>query len=123
MLEPWATDWEEAEIAGDLWDTGAGWPAARFAAPHLDGTIPDAPGPGASSVPGWWVRFEAHALGRVIEDLDAMEGIGTPPDPLVDPYVRVEIVVPAVGTAWAYHATRISPGWRRIDRWTDQPEA
>lgn len=110
MLSPWASAWGPTTVPGELWDTGNGWPAARL----VDG--PD-------RVPGWWVRFEPGALDARLADLDAMEGIGDPPDPTLDPYVRVVVTVAGVGAAWAYHATRREPHWRRIDRWEGQAEA
>jgi gamma-glutamylcyclotransferase (GGCT)/AIG2-like uncharacterized protein YtfP len=115
LLRPGATGWGEAEVAGELWDTGQGWPAARFHAVESGVT--------AAGVPGWWVEFEPGVLDGLLGDLDTMEGIGEPPDPSVDPYVRVQVDLPGVGGAWASHATRISPAWRRIERWDGQAEA
>ncbi|MEZ5183485.1 MAG: gamma-glutamylcyclotransferase [Acidimicrobiales bacterium] len=114
MLEGCATAWAAASVPGALWDTGHGWPAARFEA---------GAGAGAARVPGWWVRIAPSALEQLLVALDAMEGIGDPPDPGVDPYVRVVVEVAGVGSAWAYHATRVGPGWRRIELWAGQPEA
>ena len=111
MLEPHAVDRGEAAVPGELWDTGRGWPAATFG------------GAVDRLVPGWWVRLAPDALDDLLPVLDEMEGVSDPPAPAVDPYVRVEVVVPSVGRAWAYHATRIPTGWRRIDRWANQPEA
>ncbi|HRW36576.1 MAG: gamma-glutamylcyclotransferase [Acidimicrobiales bacterium] len=111
MLEGSASAWGPASVPGELWDTGHGWPAARFTA-------------GSDRVPGWWVRFAPGVLERrLIAELDAMEGIGDPPDPGADPYVRRIVDLAGVGSAWVYHATRVEPGWRRIDRWAGRPEA
>ena len=116
MLAGRATAWGEVSVPGQLWDTGAGWPAARFGDARTD--------PGrAELVPGWWVRLRPVDLARALPSLDEMEGIGDPPDPAVDPYARVAVEVTDVGVAWAYHATRVEPGWRRIDRWEGFAEA
>lgn len=122
MLERWALEWGEAEVGGTLWDTGAGWPAARFASVVGDDLAGDA-GEVDPVVPGRWVRFEPVVLHRLLGELDAMEGIGPTPDPTLDPYERIVVEVPSAGRAWAYHATWIDPRWLRIDRWADQPEA
>ena len=97
-----------ASAPGTLWDTGNGWPAACF-------------GEGDAVVPGALVHVEPSGLDVLLPVLDEIEGIGDPPDAARDPYVRV--VVEAGGVrAWAYHATRVDPTWRRIPAWADQPE-
>ena len=109
MLEPHARRWGPVEVAGELWDTGRGWPAARFCS-------------SGALVPGWSVRFAPAALAALLPVLDEMEGIGDPPDPSRDPYRRVLVDLPGAEVAWAYHATRLGDGWRRIERWAAQPE-
>jgi gamma-glutamylcyclotransferase (GGCT)/AIG2-like uncharacterized protein YtfP len=111
MLAPHALDQRPATVPGTLYDTGQGWPAAVF------GTTP-----GQRHVPGWVVWFSAGTLRILLPDLDEMEGIGSPPDPSVDPYVRIRVPVDSVTEAWAWHATRLRSSWRRIDAWLDQAE-
>lgn len=111
MLAPHAVDWRPAVVPGTLYDTGNGWPAAVF------GLTPT-----ERLVPGWVVWLSAGTLEIVLPDLDEMEGIGSVPDPRVDPYVRIRVPIDAVTEAWSYHATRTRSSWRVIDAWLDQPE-
>lgn len=117
MLERHATSTQVATVAGTLYDTGLGWPAAAF--------IGAGPGPGSTppshGVPGVVVRFQTGALASLLADLDQMEGVSDPPDPERDPYHRIVLSV-AGEPAWAYHAAAVSPGWRTIDRWESQAE-
>jgi len=112
MLAPHAISQRPATSPGTLYDTGNGWPAAVFG-----------PADTAPDVPGWVVWVPRSRAGEVLRELDEMEGIGAPPDPIVDPYVRRRVDIDASTQAWAYDATRIGPGWTVIDAWMDQPEA
>jgi gamma-glutamylcyclotransferase (GGCT)/AIG2-like uncharacterized protein YtfP len=103
---------QPALVPGTLYDTGNGWPAAVFG-----------PTPTRRSIPGWVIWLEGPTIGALLGELDEMEGIGVPPDPATDPYERIRVHVDGVTPAWAYHATRVEPGWRAIDSWLDQPEA
>ncbi len=111
MLSPWSVHEAEVGVPGVLYDTGNGWPAATFDAEA------------ASTVPGWVVDLADGAPPELWAVLDEMEGIGSPPDPATDPYVRVRVTLPDRTEAWAYHATRIPAAWRAIDAWTTQAEA
>ncbi|MCB1038886.1 MAG: gamma-glutamylcyclotransferase [Acidimicrobiales bacterium] len=109
LLAPDAVGWSPATVPGELWDTGRGWPAARFD-PSSD-----------TVVPGMVVEFAEHRLREMLADLDEMEGLGDPPDPLVDPYVRMRVGA-AGRRAWAYHATRIGARWTRVRSWEGHDE-
>ena len=63
LLEPFAASVDAANARGQLWDTGRGYPAARF---DVDGTIPGA-------VVALRAETEAGALVR----LDEIESEGT----------------------------------------------
>ena len=63
-LEPFAEGWEEASAAGALYDTGRGFPAARFF------------GQGGE-IPGVRVRLLADRLTEAVARLDRIEGEGT----------------------------------------------
>jgi gamma-glutamylcyclotransferase (GGCT)/AIG2-like uncharacterized protein YtfP len=114
LLTAHARHHRPATVPGVLYDTGNGWPAA-----DLSAALGKAP-VDAGSVPGWFVELDAGGVAELLSELDAMEGISSPPDPATDPYVRVSITVATVDgavTAWAYHATVVEPTWRRIERW------
>lgn len=105
---------QPAAVPGVLYDTGNGWPAADLSAALGDRWVE------ADPVPGWLVELHPAGVEALLAELDAMEGIGSPPDPATDPYVRVSVTVttPTVTmAAWAYHATAVEPTWRRIERW------
>jgi gamma-glutamylcyclotransferase (GGCT)/AIG2-like uncharacterized protein YtfP len=108
MLEPWAASAVPCTVAGTLYDTGWGWPAAAF-------------GTGAG-IPGWVITLRNHDPVALWQTLDEMEGIGAEPDPRVDPYRRIEVHGCPGGPAWAYDATRIEPGWEPIEAWEGRPE-
>jgi gamma-glutamylcyclotransferase (GGCT)/AIG2-like uncharacterized protein YtfP len=104
---------------GTLYDTGQGWPAARFE--HIAGD----PWGMSTRVPGFVVEL-ATPDAEAWRALDRMEGIGDPADPARDPYerIRVEAVVgPGQAVvAWSYHATTVGPGWEEIDEWAGRAE-
>lgn len=109
MLAPLATATRRATCAGHLWDTGWGWPAAVFreTPDRVPGVVVDLDGAG-------------RALRDLMAELDAMEGISSPPDLVSDPYERVVVAAHSdhgVEQVLAYHATRVEPTWRRIERW------
>lgn len=63
LLAPFAEEIVEAVAPGRLFDTGNGYPAARFE-------------PGPSSIPGVWVRVRAERWDALVELLDRIEGEG-----------------------------------------------
>lgn len=117
MLERHATTTRSATVAGTLYDTGHGWPAAAF----VDAGPGPAAAPPAAEVPGVLVRFRAGALGALLAALDRMEGVSDPPDPGRDPYRRIVLAVDGE-PAWAYHASVVPLGWTVIERWEGQVE-
>lgn len=83
LLEPYAAEVVDATVPGRLYDTGRGYPAARFRA-------------GTRSVPGASVRVAPEHWETVVELLDRIEGEGTL-------YRRVEVTTsagPAVSYEW-----------------------
>jgi gamma-glutamylcyclotransferase (GGCT)/AIG2-like uncharacterized protein YtfP len=84
FLAPFATEIVEATAPGRLFDTGRGYPAARFAAD------------GPASIPGALVRVAEEKWESALEVLDGVESEGTL-------YRRVEVVTsagPAVSYEW-----------------------
>lgn len=77
VVEPWVIGAEAATCTGSLWDTGAGYPAARF---DDDGTIHGAV---LDLLPG--------RVAEALAELDTFE----------DEYRRVEVETDR-GRAWAY---------------------
>jgi gamma-glutamylcyclotransferase (GGCT)/AIG2-like uncharacterized protein YtfP len=62
-LSPFATSWEPATANGELWDTGHGFPAARF-------------GVGAAVIHGYVVNIGDDCWPAAIRRLDEIEGEG-----------------------------------------------
>lgn len=82
-LSPYAVSWQPATVAGRLWDTGRGFPAATF--DDVD-----------SEIPGVAVVLAGAAAEAAIRLLDEIEGEGSL-------YRRVEIVTssgPALSYEW-----------------------
>lgn len=120
MLEPVALGPVIAGWAlGTLYDTGLGWPSARF-----DRATPDCGG-ASTRVPGYIVDL-AEPCDDFWRTLDHMEGIAVPPDPPRDPYERVQIQVVTLDggsvVAWSYHADRVETSWEPIDEWRGRAE-
>jgi gamma-glutamylcyclotransferase (GGCT)/AIG2-like uncharacterized protein YtfP/GNAT superfamily N-acetyltransferase len=62
LLEPFAASHQRAETWGEVWDTGRGYPAARFG----DG----------GRIPGFVVELQPRRLGEAMAALDEIEGEG-----------------------------------------------
>ncbi len=96
-LQPYAVSTERASAKGHMWDTGAGYPAARFDATGRD-------------VPGVLVTVAPELRAEVIGMLDRIEGEGVL-------FRRVEILTsagPAVTYEWIGPTDGFSPlpdGW------------
>ena len=96
-LSPYAVSWRRATVPGRLWDTGYGYPAAKF---------DDA----AGEIPGIVVRLRAEAAEVAIRLLDQIEGEGLL-------YRRVEISTScgqAISYEWLGPTDRLRPlprGW------------
>ena len=80
-LQPHTVGWEPARAPGRLWDTGRGYPAARF-------------GEGDGEIPGVAVTVAAGQAEAVIRLLDEIEGEGLL-------YQRVEVTT-NLGAAVSY---------------------
>ncbi|MBX3313339.1 MAG: gamma-glutamylcyclotransferase [Actinobacteria bacterium] len=94
LLAPFATNHAPASVPGHLYDTGNGWPAARFTE-------------GGDSVPGRWVAWAPVDAAVVLALLDEVEG---------PTFARI-VVVTTAGPAWTYECRTVDPAWERIARW------
>ncbi len=97
-LAPYATAWTAATAPGRLWDTGRGYPAARF----------DATG---DPVPGFLVDLDPALVPDAVTLLDHIEGEGVL-------YRRVEVLTsggPALSYDWLGSTRGLTPlaGWLR----------
>jgi gamma-glutamylcyclotransferase (GGCT)/AIG2-like uncharacterized protein YtfP len=99
VLQPYAVSSVAATAPGRLWDTGRGYPAARF----------DEPG---SEIPGVLIAIAPEHMDGVITTLDRIEGEGVL-------YRRVEVETsggPAFSYEWLGSTQGMRPlprGWRR----------
>lgn len=93
VLEPYSVATQLAQTAGRLWDTGSGYPAARF-------------DPAAGDIPGVVVRIAPDRVADVILMLDGIEGEGVL-------FRRVEIVTSA-GPAMSYEWLGSTDGLRSL---------
>ena len=91
-LLPYAVDWRPATATGRLWDTGRGYPAARF----------DQPG----TMPGFLVTLDESRAEAAIRLLDEIEGEGRL-------YRRVEIATSG-GRAVSYEWLGATDGLRPL---------
>ena len=102
LLEPFAAAWAPATVAGLLWDTGLGYPAAVFA---TDGRIP-----------GALVTLVPATATAALLTLDAVEGAGR-----LYRRVRVDTSGGPVGSyEWLGPVEGLRPlpdGWRPERRW------
>lgn len=102
VLEPHALSTQPATAKGRLWDTGAGYPAARF-----DETGDD--------IPGALVTIAPDEVARVLAMLDRIEGEGVL-------FRRVEVLTssgPAVSYEWIGRTEALLPlpkGWSGTPR-------
>ncbi|MGH9038272.1 MAG: gamma-glutamylcyclotransferase family protein [Acidimicrobiia bacterium] len=89
-LRPYAVSWEAATAAGRLWDTGRGYPAARFDDPDHE-------------IPGVAVLLAAETALEAVQVLDDIEGEGSL-------YRRVQIAT-SCGQALSYEWLRATDGF------------
>ena len=86
VLAPWVADAGTPDsAAGDLFDTGRGWPAAVFA-------------PGAGRIVGRVFTLAAATSDEALAVLDEFEGIHE------GAYTRIEVTTHGGRTAWAYNS-------------------
>ena len=129
LIAPFAVSHQAATARGQLYDTGKGWPAARFVESLDHG---DHAGPGTPVVHGWLVELTPASASILMGQLDDVEGAvaadenGLYPDAgpggAVPEYRRVQIQTTDGAKAWAYQALGIGSGWTTIDQWTGQRE-
>jgi len=99
-LRPFVASWQPASAPGRLWDTGNGYPAARFGAV-------------GGLVPGVLVTIDAGKGAEVVALLDDIEGEGVL-------YRRVDVPTscgPAVGYEWLGSTEgliALPGGWRAL---------
>ena len=126
LLAPFAISEQPAEVAGQLFDTGHGWPAARFTdpigAPPCLGVQP-APG---QVIPGWVVDLDPAAMDGLLAELDEVEGVAADPRGPEGPagaYRRVQVRTANDGLiAWAYEAVTVDLAWAPLQAWTATDE-
>ena len=124
LLAPFVTDQRPATVAGQLYDTGLGWPAARFAAPLDLDPVPGG-GPSDPGVPGWLLDVEPGATTSLLDRLDDVEGVASVDGALraaTGDYRRVRVRTTGGDETWAYEALTVAPRWTAISAWTDQLE-
>ena len=98
FLAPFAVDHRPADVSGEMYDGGFGWPVATFA-------------PSARQVPGTLVDLDPDRLAEALRVLDAVEATAT------DLLRRVAVTTTAGDRAWTYHCDHPPAGMARIARW------
>ncbi len=109
----------ETTVAGRLYDTGRGYPAAIFVRPSTaDPSMPaDGAGDGTGGIiPGRRVPLRPESLGRCLQFLDEIEGVAG------GLYRRVRVRTDAGEPAWSYAWGGDLDGLTRIARWDSAPE-
>jgi gamma-glutamylcyclotransferase (GGCT)/AIG2-like uncharacterized protein YtfP len=104
FLEPFATRHQPAEVHGELFDSGYGWPVARFGTSVVD------------RVPGTLVDLDPERSDEALAVMDDVEATAT------DLLVRIAVTTVDGRAAWTYHCTQPEPGMLRIARWTSTDE-
>ena len=108
LLEGVAVSHAPDSVAGRLWDTGEGWPAARFSRPlgvsALESVDPVDP---AGTIPGWVVAVRAADLAGLLPVLDEVE----------TGFRRVRVRTLGGAEAWGYEALVREAWWQAIERW------
>lgn len=97
-------------VAGWLYDTGQGWPAARFRQPL--GVEPLEAIHAEGSIPGWVVVVDAGSLASLLPVLDDVE----------TGFRRVRVLTGAGHEAWGYEVLDRQTWWPAIDRWDASEE-
>lgn len=134
LVAPYAVSHQPAEVDGVLYDTGRGWPAARFRRPL--GARPIAAGQADldahTRIPGWLVELAPSATDDLLAQLDEVEGavvddVGVapparPPGLVSGDYRRVRVETADGAEAWAYEAAVVGPDWTAVERWTSTDE-
>ena len=104
VLAAYATAWETAAADGRLWDSGHGYPVARFS------------GGGPGRIPGYLVTLGEDRRAEALDVLDQIEEVEFL-------YRRVEVVTSG-GPAWAYEWLGPTDGLRELpDGWPAQRQS
>ena len=104
FLEPFAIGHGPADVYGELFDSGYGWPVARLGTSVVD------------RVPGTLVELDPERADEALAVIDDVEATAT------DLFVRIAVTTLDGRAAWAYHCAAPEPGMARIDRWTSTDE-
>lgn len=98
-------------VPGWLYDTGEGWPAARFQRP-LDTSPLEVVEGAAATIPGWVVAVHADAVAVLLPVLDEVE----------TGFRRVRVRTDGGLEAWGYEVVERHAGWPAIPRWDAREE-
>ena len=90
FLVPYAVGHRAAVVAGAIYDSGYGWPIARFG---------DGPG-----IPGTLIELDPSRLVEALVVLDEVEATAT------DVLARILVTTAEGALAWAYHCADV-PAW------------
>lgn len=104
LLEAAAVSSRPDTVVGRLYDTGLGWPAARFHRP-LDVAPLEIACEG--SIPGWVVEVGAGSVASLLPVLDDVE----------TGFRRVRVQTGTGEEAWGYEVIERRAWWPVIDRW------
>ena len=105
FLEPFALRAEPAAVPGVLFDSGLGWPLARF---HVAPVVAPAR---VTLVPGTLVALDVERLTVALTLLDDVE------DTASGDYTRIVVTTTSGVASWAYHCSHVPPHAPRIERW------
>lgn len=133
LLEPFSVGRREGSTPGQIFDTGRGWPAARFRHPVDADPIADQVEIAAgATIPGWLVHLSPPSVAALLDHLDQVEGAvaadtATNPDHRVPSlatgdYRRIRISADDGTEAWAYEAVVVGAGWHPVQRWSGSAE-
>lgn len=126
LLAPFAISEVPVDVAGQLFDTGRGWPAARFTNPIDVPALADGRPSPDQVIPGWIVEVDPHAIEGLLVELDEVEGVGADPhgpDGPAGAYRRVQVRAADGGpAAWGYEAASIDERWAVLAAWTATDE-
>jgi gamma-glutamylcyclotransferase (GGCT)/AIG2-like uncharacterized protein YtfP len=121
LLEPYAIAHRPADVPGTIYDSGRGWPVAKFFATtdtaKLFATTDTAKffAPAAACVPGVLVEVDPLSLAECLEIIDEVEDTAT------DLLRRVVVTTTVGARAWAYHYPHVTAGFVPISRWDVDP--
>ncbi|MEM9606075.1 MAG: gamma-glutamylcyclotransferase [Actinomycetota bacterium] len=95
-IEPYVVERWQDKVSGQLYDTGRGYPGARFEE--------------AGHIPGWGLRLDEARLEEALDLLDEIEG--------PHQYERVLVDTGVGRPAWSYRMLLETDGMERIAAWS-----